>query len=158
MNIKRKEFVGQGLHAFCGYASLPKSSWGHQPRSSPPLYCWDFMEASSCRHVGMIVINSISAPPHSRQWNAWLTDPSFQPWLGLRGYQSPPRSHSGATQNQFIEKRPSHHPGNGKGFWSSVPGAGGKDQRPEQKMPLVISLLESPGFQEPCAQNQGQRP
>ena len=24
-------------------------------------------------HVGMIVINSISALPHSRQWNAWLT-------------------------------------------------------------------------------------
>ena len=154
MDIRRKEFVGQGLRAFSRHAILPKSPWGHQPRSSQPCTVGILWRL---HHVGMIVINSISAPPYSRQWNAWLTGPSFQPWLGLCGDQPPPRSHSGATQSQFIEPK-THHPGNGRGFWRSVPGAGVKDQITEQKMPLVVSLLESPGFQEPCAQKQEQRP
>ena len=155
MNIKRKEFVGQGLRAFSGHASLPKSPWGHQPRSSQPCTVGILWRL---HYVGMIVINSISAPPHSRQWNAWLTGPSFQPWLGLCGDQPPPMSHSGATQSQFIEPKTLPSPRKWQRLlelsarsWSQGPNNRRKDA-------AGFSLLESPGFQESCAQKEAQRP
>ena len=53
----------------------------------------------------------------------------------------------------------SYHPGNPKGFRSSVSGTGAKDQMLEQKMLLVfLSLRKLQAFLKLCPRNQGQKP
>ena len=51
--MHRAKYMGKGrsFRALSGHTGLPRSSWGHQPGSSPTLCFRDFMEDPSRRHV-----------------------------------------------------------------------------------------------------------